>query len=134
MAPLCVACGEDKSSDEILKTGPWKTMCRACAILIGDLDHPSWQRAYGIQYSYGLDYKDYLSMHTKQHGSCEICSMPIAKFKNDDGVPTAHVDHDHETGEVRGLLCRGCNTGLGMFKDDPTLLDAAIDYLLRSLE
>ena len=63
-------------------------------------------------------------MYSEQKGSCQICEK---KFKQ--GV-SAHVDHDHDTGEVRGLLCLNCNTGIGKLGDSAvTCLDAAF-YLL----
>jgi hypothetical protein len=57
----------------------------------------------------------------RQNYCCAICSSSIPI--------NAHLDHDHKTGEVRGLLCPGCNHGLGKFKDDPELLLKAIEYL-----
>jgi hypothetical protein len=59
-------------------------------------------------------------MFDEQGGLCAICREGKA----------AHVDHDHATGVVRGLLCFNCNGGLGNFKDQPERLHAAIGYLL----
>ena len=63
-----------------------------------------------------LDAQDYL---------CAICKG------GPDGRGRLHVDHDHESGRVRGLLCSNCNLGLGKFKDDPALVREAARYLLR---
>ena len=60
-------------------------------------------------------------MLAAQDGLCAICGT----------APAAHVDHDHETGAVRQLLCFHCNGGLGQFRDDPVVLRAAADYVER---
>lgn len=60
----------------------------------------------------------------KQDRKCAICSEPIQK----QGKGT-HIDHNHDTGKVRGLLCPRCNTGLGQFRDDISILQKAIRYL-----
>jgi hypothetical protein len=65
-------------------------------------------------------------MFKSQSGLCGICSNPL------NSISESHVDHDHSTGSVRGLLCRECNTGLGKFKDDTSLLFKAIAYLNNS--
>ena len=72
-----------------------------------------------------LSQEDYDAMLERQGGTCAICGNKPA-----DGETLAR-DHDHVTGRVRGLLCRGCNTGLGQFTDDPSRLRAAADYLER---
>lgn len=69
---------------------------------------------------------DFDEMVLAQNGVCAICgSAP-------NGHPL-HVDHDHTTGAVRGLLCQQCNTGLGNFRDDIALLDRAMQYLRGAL-
>ena len=80
---------------------------------------------------YGITYEEFCQMHFDQCEMCAVCGCHIGIIKSDGGPPTAHVDHDHETGKIRGLLCGNCNLGLGMFKDDKEILNDAIDYLLE---
>ncbi len=75
---------------------------------------------------YGITPDEYDAMLLKQNGCCAICKTPASKYKR-----KLHVDHNHTTGENRGLLCVRCNSGIGHFKENPTLLDAAKDYLLQ---
>lgn len=79
-------------------------------------------RTYSLKRKFGLSQEAYDEMFKAQDGRCAICGeIPDS---------TLHVDHDHATKEIRGLLCRGCNTGLGNFKDSPDLLLKAMKYLI----
>jgi 5-methylcytosine-specific restriction endonuclease McrA len=72
----------------------------------------------------------YNQMFADQGGKCAICGQPeTAMYRGT--VRNLCVDHNHETGEVRGLLCNFCNQGLGYFKDNPELLKSASAYLDR---
>lgn len=62
-----------------------------------------------------------------QGGACAICREPLAPYFG-KGTRT-HVDHNHATGAVRGVLCHLCNQGLGKFRDDPARLERAAVYL-----
>lgn len=73
--------------------------------------------------SFGITTEDYDRMLAKQEGSCAICGSPCSTGRR------LAVDHDHNSGTVRGLLCMDCNTGLGKFCDDPTRLHRAAIYL-----
>lgn len=82
---------------------------------------------------YGITPEDFDAMLAAQNGRCAICGEP----PDPDGkgaYSRLHIDHDHQTGVVRGLLCGRCNQGLGYFKDDPARLSAAIDYLSLTKE
>lgn len=67
----------------------------------------------------------YEEMLSRQDNRCAICRK-LASVKK------LNVDHDHATGKIRGLLCDKCNWGLGMYKDDVTLLTKAIQYLTEN--
>lgn len=99
----CGRCQQVKSLDEFYtrnkKTG-WKSHCKSC------------DRYYYAKKKYGVNLDD-----LEQH--CEICGS----------IDCLAVDHDHDTGSVRGRLCHFCNRALGFFKDSPELVQKAAEYL-----
>ena len=78
---------------------------------------------------YGLTPEEYDEMFAAQEGKCAICK----RVPSGNGVDRHNlvVDHDHDTGKVRSLLCDFCNRGLGIFRDSPDDLIAAAAYLLQ---
>jgi hypothetical protein len=77
-------------------------------------------RRHHIRSKYGLEQEDWDRLLIAQTGRCAICVEPLRD---------PYVDHSHEDGSVRGLLCPKHNTGLGMFSDSVELLRSAIEYL-----
>ena len=77
---------------------------------------------YARKTLYDLPHDQYELMEKAQAYACKICHT----------VTKLVVDHDHETGKIRGLLCPNCNSGIGFLKDDPVILAAALDYLTNS--
>ena len=79
---------------------------------------------------YGLTAAEHAALEIAQDGLCAICNEPeTMTYRGKRKVLS--IDHDHETGKVRGLLCAACNFAIGKFRDDPALLRAAADYLER---
>lgn len=76
---------------------------------------------------YGITPEIYQEMFTEQEGKCAICSSGIVSRSK--ASYNLFVDHCHETGKVRGLLCHHCNAGLGHFRDNEQTLQKAIEYL-----
>lgn len=92
------------------------------------VEHPGCRSRQHRSARYGLTPADLDRMHAEQGGLCAICGYPP------DGkasMAILHVDHDHNTGKVRALLCQKCNKGLGTFRDNPAILQKAAWYLLR---
>lgn len=70
---------------------------------------------------YGLTSEQFAVLAADSNGHCQLCGDPFPR--------TPHIDHNHATGRVRGLLCSGCNTGLGLFKDNVQRLKLAIQWV-----
>jgi hypothetical protein len=80
---------------------------------------------------YNITSNQYMELFDIQNGLCAICGNPETR-KNTyqkDGIDRLSVDHNHETGKIRGLLCHRCNIGIGIFMDNEELLTKAINYL-----
>jgi nitrate/TMAO reductase-like tetraheme cytochrome c subunit len=77
-----------------------------------------------IKSKYGLNETEYKSLFEKQDNKCAICGLDL------DNIKTC-VDHNHKTGEVRGILCDKCNKGIGHFNDDINLFENIILYLKK---
>jgi hypothetical protein len=120
---LCKRCGAPLSARRLRKY-PRETVCRRRDCVAerkyarGVADHDAKMvKLYGVEPGW------YQRMYEAQRGLCYICQRANGKTKR------LAVDHDHKTGEVRGLLCGPCNKYLGLLRDDPKLLQRAIMYL-----
>src|SRR5262245_48175096 len=85
-------------------------------------------RAAYLKYTFGMSVADYEALLQAQGGRCAICGTTDPSPKS-----CLVVDHDHTTGKIRQLLCHACNCGIGHFREDPALLEAALAYLRRHL-
>lgn len=88
--------------------------------------HKSYEKA--LIKKYGITLDDYNMMYESQGGVCKICEQKCDHPQRND-IDTLCVDHCHETGKVRGLLCNKCNSLLGWARDNIETLAKAIDYL-----
>jgi hypothetical protein len=113
----CTGCGLEQELDKFpphkgSKMGRAR-QCRSC-----------WNVRFRRHYRRKNGWTDELvdQVLAAQDNACAVCLTPITE-------QTAAADHDHATGRPRGLLCHGCNRGLGQFKDNPDRLQRAIGYL-----
>lgn len=87
-------------------------------------ENPEAYRAQHLMRTYGITLEEYQAMLQRQQYRCAACATDKPGGKGD-----WHVDHCHGTGRVRGILCRACNTALGLVRDEPRTLRALANYL-----
>ncbi len=130
----CSICNDDYS-----KTVYNKKYCSKKCGIKAQPDRTSYRKQYNnenrkmrarhhLLSKYGLTEEDYNQMFTEQSGCCKICDTHQSEF-----TKRLYVDHCHNTGKVRGLLCHQCNSGIGMLKDNPDLVLKAAAYLKENL-
>ena len=119
----------------------YRSYCKACSseqAMQWYRDNPGRtianKRKFNLATLYGITLQQYEDMLRAQGGVCAICgSAPTMARKTQHGGRLT-VDHCHDKGHVRGLLCHRCNRALGLLGDDPVILRKAISYLLRTKE
>ena len=86
-------------------------------------------KTYDLKCKYGLTPKDYLSLFNKQKGRCLICNKTNTRKHKSGKNFDLHVDHNHKTGQIRGLLCGKCNLGVGLFNENINNIKKVVAYL-----
>jgi hypothetical protein len=86
-------------------------------------------RGRNLKHKYGVGLKWYEEQFKKQNYSCAICESKTNKTTGDREFWNFSVDHCHDSGKVRGILCNNCNRALGLFQDNPELLKKAANYV-----
>ena len=122
----CTVCKENLPLENFVKDNRAKdgrgARCRPC-FNSSKTYSPERQRRYKLKHFYNITPEKYDNMLESQGGACKICDKKFSTY---------HVDHDHKSGKVRGLLCHSCNVMLGHAFDNPSILTNAITYLNES--
>jgi len=135
----CSMCGEIKPMSAYRNRGGaqkhlFKSRCNTCLYKEHRRwteDNPQRVREYRTMDSWtlakrcarrGITPEQLVDRYERQEGCCAICKVEVE-------LSDSAIDHNHTTGEFRGVLCRQCNRALGMFKDSPIILLSALEYL-----
>jgi len=130
----CSKCKQVKLPDDFSGKSSW---CKACA---RDYRRANYSHDYAksrnqnLRTNYGISQEEYDLMFFQQGGVCAICHQPETTIDGYTGKPKAlAVDHNHETGEMRELLCQACNHLLGWIEKDPQRVRLVMKYLSKHL-
>jgi hypothetical protein len=132
MMKKCSRCQTHKSLDDFHNTKSSKDgkawYCKECTLTKVKEYYYSEngnikKKAANRRFITGFTPEDFNAQLAKQGGVCAICGT------DDPGKMDFCADHNHNTGQKRGVLCRKCNSGLGHFQDNPEIIAKAIEYL-----
>ena len=128
---ICIYCRKEKALDRFPPHPKHKngrqSSCRVCdnkgkinRYRLDGGEKVAWNNR---KYRYGITKDGFMKLKEKQFGLCIICCEKLPEDRK------IHVDHDHYTGEVRGLLCPRCNLAVGIFENNKDLIGNIVDYL-----
>lgn len=127
---ICCKCKIEKPFSEYHKRSNrpcgHRSRCKECCKVYKTKRRDGYRREYELMKSYSMTIDDYNKMLNLQDGRCKICGSDSQDMKRKKFLC---VDHNHETGKVRGLLCDKCNRGIGLLNDDIETLKNAVKYL-----
>jgi hypothetical protein len=136
----CTKCGVEKPLSEFSKHKSGKNGIRAqCKLCINfvrsgtcikkpkrtEEETKNLYKSRAFKRKYGISKEDFYILKFKQNNKCAICQNELENDKK------SHMDHCHNSGKLRGVLCTTCNVGLGMFKDSLLLLKSAVKYIKK---
>jgi hypothetical protein len=133
---LCTKCGDDKPIDAMSakarRSVKGKGLCKSChnerlRIYRATDKGKKSVRKINLKASHGISLQEYREMLDRQHGVCAACKQ-LERGRNQYGPIPLAVDHDHETGQIRGLLCMSCNRTLGFLTDSSDRLSQLYVY------
>ena len=130
-AKKCRTCNEIYPLDNFNKNNQSRdglmAVCRPCYNKkIRKKYNPFKKKSMRLKHTYGITREEYESKLQEQGEGCAICSIPTS-----GGNGSFYVDHNHTTGQVRGLLCHWCNFMIGQSKENINTLQSGIDYLRK---
>jgi len=137
MGITCSVCRQDKDINDFRKASNKRGFRYSCKFCDRDKENvkrarmkkenpallKQIEREEKLRSNYGMSLSAYNEMLVSQNGVCAICKNQCVSGRS------LAVDHDHNTGNIRGLLCCNCNRGIGLLQDNPAYLQAALDYL-----
>lgn len=125
----CSACGVQGPSSTFVRHRNTCKACRKVQQKAYRASRPNYCIVWNMKTRYGLSPDDYQSILANQNFSCAICEVEISAAVEYKAGRLVAIDHNHETGEVRGILCAKCNLVLGHARESTDILYRAIVYL-----
>lgn len=137
---ICSGCKKELSK-ELFSNSDWKLrycyckLCRSKANFKSKIKNKNTYEQYKfkaaissrksyLKKAWGINLDEFNALVDKQNGLCGICQIKADIF---------HIDHNHQTGKIRSLLCSNCNRGIGYLKESPVILQSAINYINHHL-
>jgi hypothetical protein len=124
----CFKCGKEKPLSAFMREKKGRHGLRGSC---KDCERPMFHESR-LKQVFGITLAEYNRMYESQGGVCAICGLPERRTEGPGVTAKLCVDHDHKTGKVRGLLCRTCNSALGLVNDDISVLLRCMEYLVKN--